>query len=454
MPLDYYIIGWRKRNLKITEGIIETNFLVIPDETKYWFVRASQKAEYYTDFKYNNFIAVGDNEVKLKKLMLIEDKLTATPSTHKEEYKRIFNEQYVSLLMNSPKYKESAKSEQADQLEKTKRSSTVSANKTYSFVEEMDIGDYVLVPYKRSEVFLIGIVLSDVFDSPIDHEYFGKDLDYPISDYEKKRRVLWIKEIDQNELPESLSWIRTGQRAIFDISGNANDINPVISNEFIYKGNAHIRAHVGTKQKVSSSTWLQYQLLINENADGKADEVYQKNKVQSEGHTILEAIVSNWETIALVGAALFTEVDYDIKGIKFKAHGPLSFLVPGSKQRKEREAKRADLELLKQKEELTGLELDNEAKAIQNEKEKIALEELKNRSELFTQTENYKEDSNKAISRTPEQLESLQDMRVSQKVIGSEISPQRQTVIQNLLNFESEEDQMSELTIEQEQLDN
>ena len=256
--------------MHIKDGVVETDFLVIPDDTKYWFVRASSKAEYYQDFKTNNFIAIGDNEVKLDRLLSIPQKFQVSPSALKEEYKRIFNEKYLSLLLDSTKYKNLQKSEQADALEKTKRSSSISATKTFSFVEEMEIGDYVLVPYKKSDVFLMGIVLSDAFDAPIDHEYLGKDLEYAISDYEKKRRVLWIKEIDQNELPESLLWIQTGQRAIFDISKNANEINPVISNEYIYKGNVHIRVHVGTHKKVSSSTWLQYQLLINENTVWKS----------------------------------------------------------------------------------------------------------------------------------------------------------------------------------------
>lgn len=427
--------------MQLNDGIIETDFLVIPDETKYWFVRASLKAEYYQDFKYNNFIAIGDNDVKLENLHAIPQRLRETTSTHKEEYKRIFNEAYLTLLRNSTKFKSLQKSEQADEIEKMKRSSSISATKTFSFVEEMDIGDYVLVPYKRSEVFLMGIVLSDTFDGPIDHEYLGKDLEYPISDYEKKRRVLWIKEIDQDELPESLLWIQTGQRAIFDISKNANEINPVISNEYIYKGNVHMRVHVGTHKKVSSSTWLQYQLLINENTAGKADEVFQKNKVQSEGHTILEAVIENWEFLTLAGAALFTDVDHQVLGMRFKTHGPLSFLIPGSKSRRELERKKANLELQKQEQEVKGLELDNEAKSIQNEKERIALEELKNRPELIVQTDEYLETSDKRISRSPAQEEALRDMRISQKVIGSEFSPQRQTVIQSLSRYESETDQ-------------
>lgn len=423
--------------MKINNHIIEADFLKIPDATKYWFVRASSKAEYYRDFKLNNFIAIGDNEIKLSSLFGIPQKYKISEETLKEKYKQLFNEEYITLLQASTKYKNLEKSEQADEIEKTKRSSTIAATKTFSFVEEMGIGDFILVPYKSSEVFLIGIVISDVFDDKIDHEYIGLEDEYPISDYEKKRRVFWIKEISQDELPEKLLWIQTGQRAIFDITKNADDINPILSNEYIYKGNAHIRINVGTPNKISSSDWLQYQLLINQNSEDKADEIFQKNKVQSIGHTILETAIDNWKPLLTVGAALFTEVDFEVAGQKFKTHGPLSFLIPGSKERKKREKKKEDLEIEKQAELVNGIKLDNEAKKIENQKNQIILEQLKNRPDLTDQTEDCSNES-LIIKRTSEEIEAIENMRITQKTIGSEISSKTQTVIQNLEILESE----------------
>lgn len=422
----------------INENIIEADFLVIPDSTKYWFVRAGSKAEYYYDFKYNNFIAIGDNEIKLQKLDEIPNRLREIDSTLKPEYKRLFNEKYVSLLMNTKKYKNLQKSEKADEIEKTKRSSSISSSKTFSFVEKMSIGDYIFVPFKKSDVFLIGIVISDVFDHAIDHEYLGADQLYSNSDYEKKRRILWIKEITHKELPEKLMWIQNGHRAIFDITSSADDINPLLSTEYVYKGNASIRVNVGTESKVSSSTWLQYQLVINQNAQGQADEVFQKNKVQSVGHTILEIVKDNPEVLLLVGASLFHEVDFNVYGIKFKTHGPLSFLIPGSKKKKENEDSNNELDLQKKVEEVKSLRLKNSAQELNNQKETILLEELKKRSDLLIRTAEEITVENVSVSKSTEQLEALTNMKISQKSIGNEISPERQTVIQNLVKLESE----------------
>ena len=423
----------------INENVIEADFLIIPDDTKYWFVRAGSKAEFYYDFKYNNFIAIGDNEIKLKNLNGIPDRFRALNSTLKLEYKRLFNEEYLNSLMDSQKYKDLQKSEQSDEIEKVKRSSSISSSKTFSFVEEMDIGDYILVPYKSSDVFLIGIVISDVFDHQVEHEYLGIDQQYPISDYEKKRRILWIKEIGQKELPEKLMWIQNGHRAIFDITSSADDINPLLSTEFIYKGNASVRVNVGTENKVSSSTWLQYQIVINQNAQGQADEVFQKNKVQSVGHTILEMAIDNPEILIIIGASLFHEMDFNVYGIKFKTHGPLSFLIPGSKKKRENENRNNELDLEKKEEEVKSLKLNNNAIEINNKKETILLEELKKRSDLTNRTAEDIKITDVSISKNPEQQEALNNMKISQKSIGTEISPERQKVIQNLVKTEFEQ---------------
>ena len=66
------------------------NVLSIPDNTKYWLVRANSKAVFFNDFKYNNFIAIGDNYVKLSDLNRIPSVLRTTSDLLKNQYKEIF----------------------------------------------------------------------------------------------------------------------------------------------------------------------------------------------------------------------------------------------------------------------------------------------------------------------------------------------------------------------------
>lgn len=411
-----------------SENLIEMEFLKIADDTKYWFVRSGKGAEYYKDFKTNNYIAIGDNEITLEELNNIEDKHKEIEDTFLSEYKRIFNNKYIEILKETAKYKNSDLTEQNELLEKEKRSSTIAANKAFKFVEQMDIGDYVLVPYKSSEYFLLGIILSDTYDEDINHIYLGIDDDYTISDYQKKRTVLWIKEVPFKDLPDQLNWILQGNRAIFNISEHAEYINPLISNQYIYKDKVYLRINVGTSNKIDSKTWLYYQSTIVKNSNDKAEEIFQKNKVQSEGQTIIEAIQNNWETIASIAVALFTDADVNIYGSKFKWRGPLAFLIPSTKRKRERDDRLDDLEVAQAEENLEQTRLTNQRMRIENDK-------IKNKPQLY-QTGEKTSSLTYEVKKAPEEQEALNNMEISEKSIGRAIPIERQ--MDNLFDFDEE----------------
>lgn len=424
---------------KIVESNVEMDFLIIPDNTKYWFVRASQKAEFFNDFKINNFIAIGDNEMTLDTLRGIEDKYKASADILKERYKILFNNLYIDLVKKNDEFKKQTKSEQADTLENVKRSSTIASYKAFSFIEEMSIGDYVFVPHKSSNAFLIGIIISDVFDQDIDHEYFGDDYEYPISNYDKKRKIAWLKEISLNELPPKLMWIQNGHKAIFDISNFSDEINPILSNSYQYKDKLHLKIDVATKQDITSTQWLNYQQVIHSNAKENADNLYQKTDVQSPGKIILETAIENWDTIAIIFALLFAEPDIDIKGVKFKNHGPLSFLVPGSKRRRELENRSSEAKIRKEEAETKLVELEVEEK-------ELDLNQKKNNNTIIgvpgiltnsTEVETKAYSSNPIEAPTKEQQISLQQMDIKYKTIGNDITHETQRKILNEENNQS-----------------
>ncbi|XHB95929.1 hypothetical protein AAFF39_03900 [Lactococcus garvieae] len=113
--------------------------LEIKTQAKYWLVRADG-GRYYEQFKYERFISVHHNEMKIadfrsKELLLTEEK---TIEYYKEQIAR--------------KHKN-------DDL--TKHQITLAAKKLYNFIEGMSIGDYVVVPSKKSNYFLIGQITSN-----------------------------------------------------------------------------------------------------------------------------------------------------------------------------------------------------------------------------------------------------------------------------------------------------
>lgn len=405
--------------------------LNIPDDTKYWFVRAGQRAEFFNDFKINNFIAIGDNEISLEKLKQIETKYRVDSDILKERYKHLFNSFYIDLIKSNEEFNKLTKSNQSDKLENVKRSSTISSYKAFSFIEEMKIGDYVFVPHRSSGAFLIGIIISDVFDTKIDHQYLGEDQEYSISNYDKKRRIAWIKEIDLCDLPSKLMWIQNGHKAIFDITQFAEEINPILASTYIYKNNIHLKINVTSTKNITSTEWLNYQVLVHKNAKEHADNLFQKTDVQSPGKIILETTINHWETIAIVFAALFTEPDIDIKGVKFKWHGPLSFLIPGSKQRRERQERQelAKLRIIESEADLKELEVEKAKRELkQNEYFNTDIDDKlidrKNVDNIVYETSPI-EKANK------EQYQTIKEMGIKYQSTGIDISNETQRKISN-----------------------
>lgn len=408
--------------------------LNIPDDTKYWFVRASQRAEFFNDFKINNFIAIGDNEISLETLKKIENKYRVDSDILKERYKHLFNSFYLNLIKSNKDFDKLTKSEQSDKLENVKRSSTISSYKAFSFIEEMKIGDYVFVPHRSSGAFLIGIIISDVFDTKIDHEYLGEDQEYSISTYDKKRRIAWIKEISLYDLPSKLMWIQNGHKAIFDITQFAEEINPILASTYIYKNKIHLKINVTSQKNITSTEWLNYQVLVHKNAKENADYLFQKTDVQSPGKIILETALNNWETIAIIFGALFSEPDIDIKGVKFKWHGPLSFLIPGSKKRRENQERKeaAELRIIESEAELKEIEVEKaKRELIQNKYFNGNIDDkLIDRKDIG----NITYDTSPIEKANEEQSQTIKEMGIKYQSTGIDISSETQRKISNQEN--------------------
>lgn len=204
-------------------------------------------------------------------------------------------------------------------------------------------------------------------------------------------------------------------------------------NIYIYNGRVHMKINVNTKDPISTSTWYQYQKLLNRTIGQKENEVYQKTNVQSPGNIILETLVSNWQYLALAGGALFFDVDVDIKGVKFKTHGALSFLLPGDKERKATQSIKDSIEIEKDKELLKSMKLDNKLKELEvREKGHLLAQLTSEKKNLVVESEEIVQLNEKKI-KLPEddELEAIQQMELSQKTSGTDILYQRQ--IDNLI---------------------
>lgn len=352
---------------------INNQILDIPASTHYWFVRSGSKAEYYDDFGYNNYVAIGDNNVTLSSLLSIEKKYRATDDILMERYKKVFKDVFLKEYKESSKNKDKNADEKQKDLITLTRSASIAALKTYRFVEKMRVGDIVIVPASGSSSFRVGVITTDVFSEDVKHVFIPSEEDqtqsaYVTSLYDKKRRVAWIKEITERELPDKLLWIKSGHQAIFDITANAEAINPLISSLYFYKNEFHARIGVGTPNPISSSQWYHLQKVIVEAAPKIADSVYQKHKVESIGQIIIQGAQEHWDDILFICTILFGRAGASIKGKTYHINGILTNFYPSVREQHRHEKAMNDHEETKAELEETALRLDNDRKQLENEK--------------------------------------------------------------------------------------
>lgn len=287
--------------------------LDIPSNTQYWFVRANSRAEYYDDFLQNNYISVDANSISLSTLLEIPQTLRSSKDALKEQYKQLFQEnalkQFKERSQNEKMSDKTKKKEKAAELKRSSYRSRI----VYHFVEDINIGDFVVIPYKSAEKFLIGTVITNCFENEIDHV---EDLDennestYAISPFKLKRRILWIKELPKSKFPDKLSWIENAHQSIFNITNYGNELNPFINPLYRYKGKIYARIGVNTNQEISSTSWLDYQLTMKDILDENLDNVFQKQYVQSPGQIIIYVEQNLYWLLPIVLAILFGKVNY------------------------------------------------------------------------------------------------------------------------------------------------
>ena len=151
---------------------METRTITIPEVPsgrRYWFLR-TENGEYYKDFKENNFIAYGLDEIsdisELKSAQTADDMYTIV---------------YSKILS----------------IKENRRSATFHTRQVLKFVNSFNIGDIVVIPSKRSVEYSIGIIESEVY---VDDSFTNDDSQALKSTYEsyklcpflKRRRVRWL----------------------------------------------------------------------------------------------------------------------------------------------------------------------------------------------------------------------------------------------------------------------
>ena len=238
--------------------------------SNYWLVRADG-GKNYDNFKYNQFISVQHNEVSLNALSSGERLL----STEKpiEYYKRLISSIYKDKKLS-------------------KRKITFTAIELYRFIEEMSVGDYVIVPSSKSNYFLIGKIISNVYECP-KAEKMESTHQYEHSRDIKRRDVQWINEVPRNKVnPKFLNGTLSVHHQISNITELSKYVDGLISPIFFKDGKLNLWLRVNTLEGITSESWRDLYTLID---DVKNPEINEKiiatSNVESPGNISLQSIV-------------------------------------------------------------------------------------------------------------------------------------------------------------------
>lgn len=213
---------------------------ILNDNTNYWLVRTAGGA-YYDQFVAENFIAVGWN--KISNLDLIKE-------AKADEEKRETMLKEIRKLVDTETEKETQpKGEREREAQKSRI-----FNQINRFVNEMSIGDYVLIPSSHSNLIEFGIIISDA--KIVKKEVV--DMEEDECDFTKRRDVEWLYRAKRDKLDPYLYGLIYSQHAISSANDYAHYIDRTI-NRFFVKGNqAHLIFEVDKKSEIYGGEFIKF----------------------------------------------------------------------------------------------------------------------------------------------------------------------------------------------------
>ena len=274
----------------------------LKSNTRYWLVRADG-GKYYEHFKHHSFISVHHNEITLEKLQ--SSTLLLTKEKNIEYYK-------MQIL-----------AEHKDD-NWTKHKIAFAANRLYSFIEEMTIGDYVIVPSYKSNHFLIGQITGEVKEVHLPEES-SLNYEFDTTTDSKRRKIKWINEVPRRKInPKFLYSTLTMHQSIIEVTQYSKYIDGLISPLYLKEGKLNLKLNVNTEKPITSQMWKSLYSVIDLIRNEKLDEeITVTTNVESPGDINLTTIVKfvsdhkdflNYGILSL--AVLFGDVDIKIAKIK------------------------------------------------------------------------------------------------------------------------------------------
>ncbi|MHA7967609.1 hypothetical protein ACX93W_26200 [Paenibacillus sp. CAU 1782] len=223
----------------------------VDSHRKYWLIR-TRGGKLYDIFSDLNFIAIGWD-----KITTVDGKPDVVINEIKNAYKNEAHPKYAYNQMNR-------------------------------FINDLSIGDVVLIPSASSQEVRFGIITSDVF------LYKGDDKISAEETLVKRRKVKWVKEpISRGKLDPNLYWLFQSHHIVSNIDNYSTYIDKTIHSFFIKGDQGHLVLNVEKETSISPQDFFDLTGGLNNiinivNRINKTEytlsDLEQKSNIQSPGN--------------------------------------------------------------------------------------------------------------------------------------------------------------------------
>lgn len=198
-------------NKQISVNDLIQNLPIVNPNRQYWLVR-TDSGDYYEEFRDNNYIAIGWNEIPLADIASIHADLT-----NEELYNRIRDKVSVHDEFATDRGKRTSQAKAIGQLLK--------------FAYELKRGDVVVIPSQNSDFLSFG----EILDTPAYVDVSGN------CPFTKRKRVMWIKkDVRRLSLDSNLYRFIFAHQTINNVTDYSGYINNTLFDFYTINGQASL----------------------------------------------------------------------------------------------------------------------------------------------------------------------------------------------------------------------
>jgi hypothetical protein len=295
---------------------------VIDDYKNYWLVR-SNEGKFFDDFNLHSYIAISWDFISLD-----------TYKNNDEEALRRIIEMSIRSSRDISEEDDDDDSDDSTENRGQKGKTTNILNKLRRFIDEMQIGDIVLVPSHSSGKILLGFIDGDVYE---DSTYIENNLrDNELSEmdlcpFHKRRSVRWEKTMPRHQMDMYLAKAFSSQHALSNLNEYASLIDRAIHPLYLKNNEVHATFMAGPPEGMTISTLIGFLDNLDKSIKGVGNQfgavihdsdLQIKLNIHSLGLLEIAALtVSGGAALAIVMVA----INHFINGSRFK----LSFKTKG-----------------------------------------------------------------------------------------------------------------------------